>query len=174
MTSSSDRCTQDPSPERDRWHGGVVRNGSRQAPSALRRSTSSFRYGLQRRDSRKGRSSDRSSQGGGFLLVPRLAADLSLAGYGPFSRLLFGVSHLAVGIALLSPRLAAGATFVLGSFVIWVTVRYLPGGGVAVPFGPSLLTNALLVLAGWCRLRRRANTAAWHAMLDRHAQLGES
>jgi hypothetical protein len=110
--------------------------------------------------------------GGGFL-VPRLAADLSLAGYGPFFRLLFGVSHLAVGIALLSPRLAAGVTLVLGSLVIWVTVRCLPGGGVAVPVGPSLLTIALLVLAIWCRLRRRANIAAWHAMLDRYARGGE-
>lgn len=110
---------------------------------------------------------------GGFLLVPRLAADLSLAGYGPFSRLLFGVSHLAVGIALLSPRLAAGATFVLGSLVIWFTVRCLPGGKVAVPVGSSLLTIALLVLAVGCRLRWRANLGAWHAMLDRYARGGE-
>jgi hypothetical protein len=108
-----------------------------------------------------------------FLMMPGLAADLLRAGYGPSLRLLVGVSHLAVGISLLSPRLAAGATFVLGSIVIWFTVRCLPGGEVPVPVGPALLTLALLVLAVWCQLRRRAEISAWHAMLDRYARRGE-
>ncbi|MDG3008214.1 hypothetical protein [Paludisphaera mucosa] len=108
--------------------------------------------------------------GWGLLALPGFEDGAARLGLGAGGRILLGVSHLAVGVALLATNPAAGAACWLGALVVWATVRWLPEDLRVAPVGPCLLTLALLALVVAAGLRRREADAAWRSMLTRYAE----
>jgi hypothetical protein len=107
--------------------------------------------------------------GCGFWFAPRLAEALAHGEFGPGFGLLLGATHLAGGIALLVPRLAARTALVLGLFIAGITVPLVESGQNISTGGPALMAFALLLLGAGSRLRHRADLAAWREMLARYA-----
>ena len=110
--------------------------------------------------------------GCGSWFAPWVAEELGRVKLGPGFAQLLGASLLAGGITLLVPRLAVRAAFLLGLSIAGVMVS-LPEAGEKVSSGAialmALMALSLLLLGAALRLRHRADTAAWHEMLDRYA-----
>ena len=110
-----------------------------------------------------------SATGLALLLLPRVARDLAAAGLDSQVRYLLGAIHLAGGMSLLFPRLAAKAALPLGLFLAGVSLCLPPRPAAIESFIPAFLSIGVLLLAASWRLRDRADRAAWAERLLSYA-----